>query len=358
MVMKLDNLHYDFRRIDGYNKPFNIIISPREAGKTSMAWLKKVYLPWTKTHKPWLYLVRNANEITEALIDGIDIPINKFTDDNVKLIYSKSSLESGICDIYIEDKDTHEKLLFVRILALSIKLRRIKLSLIPNIGGVLMDEYIIDPKSGEKYLKGEDMKIKEIYTTYRRESEGILKMYFLGNPYSLFNPLFMWLGVDTKKLKQGATIVGDQYVVECYALKEELKKQILENNPLYEFDDSYKAYAFDGMAVNDMNIKIGSLPLNYSLRFIVRINNINIGIFKNDFWQDKCDKYFCKEIRGFSQDRNIFAFEFNDLVDRCVLVSLEERRKLENFKTSFRKREVAFSNINIYYLIEEVYFNI
>ena len=354
--MQLDNLHYDFRKIDGYNKPFNIIISPREAGKTSMAWLKKVYLPWKRTHKPWLYLVRNANEITEALIDGIELPINKFTEDNVRLVYNKTSLESGICDIFI--MEDNEKKLFIRILALSIKLRKIKLSLIPNIGGVLMDEYIIDPKCGEKYLKGEDMKIKEIYTTYRRESDSILKMYFLGNPYSLFNPLFMWLGVDSKKLKEGAILVGDKYVVECYQLKEELKEHILQNNPLYEFDDSYKAYAFDGLAVNDMNIKIGTMPLNYSLKFIIRINNINIGIFKNDFWQDKCDRYYCKEIRGFSNERSIFAFDFNDLVDRCVLVSLDERRRLENFKNSFRKREVVFSNINIYYLVEEVYFNL
>ena len=83
MSMKpLDNLHYDFRPIDGYNKAFNIIISPRELGKTSMAWLKKVYLPWKKNSKPWLYLVRNANEITESLIDDIIRPVNKFTDDD------------------------------------------------------------------------------------------------------------------------------------------------------------------------------------------------------------------------------------------------------------------------------------
>ena len=357
MSMKpLDNLHYDFRPIDGYNKAFNIIISPRELGKTSMAWLKKVYLPWKKNSKPWLYLVRNANEITESLIDDIIRPVNKFTDDDVKLIYSKQSLESGICDLFINKDGV--KTLYVRILALSIKLRRIKLSLINNIGGVLMDEYIIDPTSGEKYLKGEEMKIKEIYTTYRRESEGVLKMYFLGNPYSLFNPLFVWLGVDTKKLKAGVTLVGDNWVVECATLKEELKKKILEDNPLYQFDESYKMYAFDGLAVNDMNIRLGSFPPSYVLKFVVRVNKINIGIFKNDYFTDKEDRYYCKEVKAFSNDRTIFAFDFTDVIERSILVSIDERRRLENFKNAFRKRQVVFSNINVYYLIEEVYYNL
>ena len=137
-----------------------------------------------------------------------------------------------------------------------------------------------------------------------------------------------------------------------------LKQYILNKNPLYQFDDAYKAYAFDGRAVNDMNIRIGPFPPNYVLKFVVRINGLNIGVFQNNQLTYSEDRFYCKEITGFSNDRSIFTFEFEDLVDRCVLVSLDERRKLAYFKDSFRKRNVVFSNINIYYLIEEVYFNI
>ena len=355
MKHELDNLHYDFRELDGYNKPINIIISEREAGKTTIMWNKKIYRPWKKNHKPWLYLVRNQNEITDDLIDGIELVINKFNDE-IKLIYSRQNLESPICDIYIEEDGT--KKLFIRILALSTKLRKIKLSLIPNIGGVFMDEYIIDPKSGEKYLKGEDMKIKEIYTTYRRESEGVLRMFFLGNPYSLYNPLFIWLGVDTRRLRPNVIETGDQWIVQCYQTKPELKEQILKNNPLYQFDESYKMYAFDGLAVNDMHIRLGPFPPKYQLKFIVRVNDVNIGIFKNDYVVDREDRYYCKEVKAFAGDRTIFAFDFTDVINKCVLVGMEERRKLENFRNAFRKRQVVFSNINIYYLVEEVYYNL
>lgn len=355
MKREMDNLHYDFRELDGYNKPINFIVSEREAGKTTSMWIKKIYRPWMKTHKPWLYLVRNQNEITDDLIDGIELVINKFNDE-IKLIFSRQNLESPICDVFIE-KDG-EKILFIRILALSTKLRKIKLSLIPNIGGVFMDEYIIDPKSGEKYLKGEDMKLKEIYTTYRRESDGVLRMFFLGNPYSLYNPVFMWLGVNTRQLKPNTILTGDQWIVQCYQTKPELKEQILKNNPLYEFDESYKMYAFDGLAVNDMHIRLGAFPPKYQLKFIVRINDMNIGIFKNDFVVDREDRYYCKEVKAFAADRKIFAFDFTDVINKCVLVGMEERRKLENFRNAFRKRQVVFSNINVYYLIEEVYYNL
>ena len=88
MAIQLDNLHYDYREIDGYNKAFNFVVSPREPGKTSMMWLKKIYLPWKRDKRPWIYLVRQSVEITSALIDSIaDTIINKFTDDDIHFYY-------------------------------------------------------------------------------------------------------------------------------------------------------------------------------------------------------------------------------------------------------------------------------
>ena len=67
MAVKLDNIHYSFRGIDGYNKPFNFIVSPRELGKTTMMWNIKIYRKWKVNKKPWIYLVRQVVEITDSL---------------------------------------------------------------------------------------------------------------------------------------------------------------------------------------------------------------------------------------------------------------------------------------------------
>ena len=110
MAIPRDNLHYSFRPIDGYNKAFNIVISPREPGKTTSMWMDKIYLPWKKNHKPWIYLVRQAVEIDDALIESIfSTNMNKFTDDNLQPIYKASSFSDGIVDIFLEVKHLEKK---------------------------------------------------------------------------------------------------------------------------------------------------------------------------------------------------------------------------------------------------------
>lgn len=351
-MVERDNLHYNFRNINGYNKAINIAMSCRELGKTAQAWLDLVYFPWKKTKKPWIYLVRQSVEVTPALLDSIlDNSINKFTDDNVQFQYSVSALQDGIVDIKINGE------LFFRVVSLSIKLRRIKLAVLRNIGGVLMDEYIIDPRSNESYLANEGFKIKEAYTTWARESEGVLKMYILGNPYSLFNPLFITLGVDVSKLRRGEFYVGDTYVIHWATMNPLLKQKLLEKNPFYQFDEEYTNYALEGVSINDKNIRVEKKPNNFYLRFVMKIDNKYLGIFQSALY-DENTKYFVQFIDSVSARRVIYCFDFNELVEHAVVLSMEERNKLQHFKNAFRQRLVAFEDINCYYYIEEIYKNI
>ena len=350
MAVELDNLHYDYREIDGYNKPFNFIMSAREPGKTSMFWLKKVYLKWKVDKKPIIYLVRRTVEITQALIDSIaDTIINKFTDDHIGFSYNKGSFKDGIVDVKIGSD------IFFRIVSLSIDMRRIKLAVLKNIRLVLMDEYIINPKMQERYLPSEALKIKEAYTTWRREANGILKFYFLGNPYSLFNPLFVDWNVEVAKLKRGEFYVSDTYIIHWALLNPLLRQKILELNPLYKFDEDYQEYAVEGMAINDKNIKISKLPKNFSIQFIFKVESRYIAIYKNSLYNEFEDKYYCDFIKNISSYRTIYCFDFSEMVDRSILISIDERMKLARFKNAIRMREVSYSNINVYYFIEGVY---
>ena len=378
MAIQRDNLHYSFRPIDGYNKAFNVVISAREPGKTTSMWMDKIYLPWKKNHKPWAFLVRQAVEIDDALIESIfSTNMNKFTDDNVKPIYKSSTFSNGIVDIFIEvkhkekqivkdeDGNEHEEeievgenVLFIRIISMNVKIYRIKKAVLRNIAGIFMDEFIINPKFGEKYLPKEYERIQEIYSTLRREADGILKMYFCGNPYSLFNPLFVGLKVDISKLKRDSFYIGDTFVIHWAILSPELKKKILEENPFYKFDEEYSNYAVDGQAVNDNNIKLGKLPINFYLSFVLKMNGKFIGIFQNNYIDNLEDRYFCKFLDEVSARRTIYCFEFEEMLERSILVSMDERMKLQRFKEAMRKRLVSFEDINVYYYMEEVYKNL
>ena len=372
-----------WRTLDGFNKAINCFISPREPGKTDTTWWEKIFSNWMEDNRPWAYLVRQVVEITEAMIQDIENIINKWSIEPVTLEYTKGAFKDGIVDIKIKGK------LFIRIIALSITLRRIKLAKIPNIAGVFMDEYIINPKSGEKYIPDEYFKIKELYTTYRREyqGKGMMKMYFCGNPYSLFNPLFVGLGVDVSLLRKdkyvqdgeddvtytfpdGITFVdkkykcshnvyvGHTYAIEWGSLHPILKRWLLEKNPFYQFDEEYNQYALEGMAVNDRNIKLSKQPRNFYLAFVLKMSGKNIGIFQNNYLEELEDKYFCKFLDEVSAKRTIYCFEFEEMVERSILMSIDERLKLQRFKNAMRKRMVSFEDINVYYYIEEAYKNL
>ena len=372
-----------WRTLDGFNKAINCFISPREPGKTDTTWWEKIFSNWMEDNRPWAYLVRQVVEITEAMIQDIENIINKWSIEPVTLEYTKGAFKDGIVDIKIKGK------LFIRIIALSITLRRIKLAKIPNIAGVFMDEYIINPKSGEKYIPDEYFKIKELYTTYRREyqGKGMMKMYFCGNPYSLFNPLFVGLGVDVSLLRKDKYIqdgeddvtysfpdgitfedkkykcshnvcVGHTYAIEWGALHPILKRWLLEKNPFYQFDEEYNQYALEGMAVNDRNIKLSKQPRNFYLAFVLKMSGKNIGIFQNNYLEELEDKYFCKFLDEVSARRTIYCFEFEEMVERSILMSIDERLKLQRFKNAMRKRMVSFEDINVYYYIEEAYKNL
>ena len=357
-MVERDNLHYTFRRIDGYDQAFNFVISGREAGKSTNFFIEKAYPIWKKHKAPVLFLVRNIVEITEGLLTTMqDVVINKFFDDNVKFQYSKASMRDGVVDIKINGE------LFMRVEALSITLRKIKQTILHNVSFIVFDEFIINPRMQEKYLPDEAFKFKELYTTNKRDrfdQTKPLKVYWLGNPYSLYNPYFVWLGISPAKLQFGKIYNNENCVVDYYKISLGLREKILKENPAYEFDEDYISYALEGKPVLDKNIKLGKLPQNYHLRFVFQQENKYIGVFQNNYWEDHADIYFCcflsqKEI---SNRRVAYCFNFKDLISRSILLSNEDRNKFNKFKIAMRKRLVAFQSIDCYYLIEEIYYNL
>ena len=355
-MQKRDNIHFNCRKIDGYNLPFNFIISEREAGKSTAVWLDKAYKSFKEHGNTTLVVRRKVVHITKAYIDDIAQIINKFTDDKVVFTYAQSSIKDGIVDIYINEKR------FMRVCALSIDITALKSLVLRDLKYIIFDEFICNQRFGEKYLKDEATKFMEVYNTFRRESEG-LKCYFLGNPYSLYNPFFMFFNVPTSKLKRGAILTDKKtYVIQCYEITQELRDYILSVNPLYKFDNAYTKYAFEGQNVNDMNIIIRErCPNNFKLLYVFKNANKYIGLYRADLWADIDDIVYYAEFlneKNISKRRDIICFDFEELVDRVVMLSPDERYKFQKIKDAMRKRLIAFSNIECYYLIEEIYFNL
>lgn len=360
-LINWDNLHYDGTHIDGHNKAFNFIISERELGKTTWFWVKKAYREFCQTKRPTLVIRRLIADITDIYISDIQNTINAFQAEKIEFKYKKGGIGQGVVDICINDD------VFLRVLALNNPMSRIKSLRLDRIKYLVFDEFICNTRLGEKYLADEAFKFREVYNTFRRfcynedlHEVELLKCYFLGNPYSMYNPYFVWIGVDTSKVKKGCLIADKTWVVHCGELSQELRDYILSKNPLYQFDDSYTKYAFGGTAINDMNITlVSSHPDYFKLRHIFKIDDKYLYVYVDTNVRVKWDFTMWAEVRDSYEGKNraIFCFDFKDLVSGTVLMSRQDKSYFDYFKQCVRFRRIGYKSIEASYLAEEIYKN-
>lgn len=349
--MNDDGLHYNVSKLDGYDKDLNFIISPRSDGKTTQV-LGKVARAWEKAKQPSIIICRNNVDITEQYIDTTLDILDACAGHPLGSKHSKvSDKGASVLDCTIDGK------ILVRFVSLSQKLRNLKGVFLKDLALVIFDEFIINTRLGEKYLADEAFKFQEAYTTYRREcGRPRLKCYFMGNPYSLYNPHLLNLGVDCAKLRYPGIIVGQSYAVERHFLNPKLKEILQKQNPFFTDEDSiYAKYALEGMPINDSNIRVmPHCPQGFVLQYAFSIDGKLIGAFENSDWNNEL-RYWLGFIDGVGNRHDLFAFDFKDLVERSRLIGPNERNALSRLRCAIRNRQTAFDGIECDYAIEEIF---
>lgn len=361
-MKNIDNLHFKWQRPLSYNKTWNFVIGERCSGKSTDGWLR-IWKAYHYDNRPSIILRRQIVDITAAYIDSIQEVLNKFLDEPVQVLYIKSSVKEGTVDVKLGEYGVDyswqavQKLpIFCRIIALSNPMSRIKSLVVRNIKYIFFDEFICNTRCNEKYLKDEFFMIQEIYTTYVREVElADLRILAAGNPYSVYCPLFSGLGVNTALLKPGAFVVGDDYVIDCFRIPDELREAILAVNPML-LDDVYARYAFGGEAINDANIRIEkSEPRGSKLKWVFRIGRDILTIHKkaDEGWW--CCKHKEDWIEKVSKRRKLYVFNFADMCDGSYKVDSTYLQMFLSFKMAMNKRAVTFNCIDASYMAEDIY---
>ena len=363
--MKRDKLHFRWNKTLSYNKVWNFAIGERESGKSVDSW----FLIWNAFHyenRPSIVLRRRISDITSAYIEDTANVLNKFLEKPIQLLYMKGDIKQGIVDIKLGDagkeyswKEIQKLPVFFRVIGLSNPMNRIKSLMLKDVKYFFFDEFICNLRGGEKYLAADEyFLIQEIYTTYNREASTPIKILAAGNPYSVYTPLFMGLGVDTSKLKPGAFVVGPNYVINCFQVPEELKKIILKNNPMYQFDDAYKRYAFSGEAVNDQNIRICKCePKGFKLKYVFKMGNDFISIHRGNnpdfkFW---CCKHKADWLQKISKKRKIVVFNFGDMIEGAVKYNIQNVKDFCDLKQAMDNRQITYNCIDAQYMLEDIY---
>lgn len=354
--MELDNIHYSFKAIDGYDKAFNFVISAREDGKSTSFITRKIYPAWKKG-KPTIVLKRMIANITDDYIMSFEGILRKFGI-NITLSYKLGEIKEGIVSVYAQEEAMKEKRLFLKVIALNVRTDQLKSLFIADPAFMFLDELILQPHSKQdKYIEKEAWKVMELYNTYRRENPR-LKFYGCGNPYSLYNPYFVFLGIDPSTLKHGTIQSGAIWAVENHALHPELVAKLKRENPLYneangDAFQQYSKYALKGEAVGDASIKIcKQRPDGFSLVCCFRYEGSYIGVYKGvaeDF------SYWAGQIKDEGKRRKVLAFSFNDLVDGSSLLSWHDKLEFIALRKAIANRNIAFDGVESNYEIEEIY---
>lgn len=353
--IKRDNLHFNFTEIDGYNKLFNVIICEREAGKTSALEYSKFYKGFIYHKFQTVFLVRQINKMNREFVEALEKRINLYLKTPIQLGFKSIEINGGAANISIYLDDTWQ--ICGKLVALNSKEQVLKNIFLENPKYVIFDEYLVNIRDGEKYLNNEFHKIKVLLGTLLRYAKTNMKCYFAGNPYTKYTPIFLDYKIDTNKLKSGKIVTKKDLVIQCYKLKPELKAKLLKENPLYQFDDSYKRFAFDAEFYQDENINIiKKTPQNYKLKDVIYNQNTYVGIFAN--FSKLENTYFCavlseKYLKNYK--KKIFCFQTYDLNKRRIMQSKQFLKDhFANFSYHFANGNVGFYKPDAYGIVLEL----
>ena len=161
---KVDNIHFSTKEIDGYNKDFNLVYSVREDGKTASFDLKS-FSKLRRFQATPIMLLRQVNEVSEEYVDSLKRRWNKWLRKPIDFYYSKKDLDKGLATLYFDKKKQSPA---VKVVSLAKNVDITKKFFIARPGDLFIDEVVLNTRTGSKYLKGEVMKVKEIYKTFYR----------------------------------------------------------------------------------------------------------------------------------------------------------------------------------------------
>lgn len=354
---KIDNIHFSCSCLDGFQKPFNCAFSVREDGKTASFDYGKAIKKLQKYHATPTYFLRQVNEVSEYFVSSLEGRWNKWLLKPIRLYYRKKDLDNGLAMLYL---DKQHKCPACNVVSLAKPLDILKKFFIERPGDFLLDEFILDMRNGSRYCKKEVFKVKEVYTTFYREwpNAGVPRprFYAFGNPYTLYNPYFAELNIDTSKIKeQGNVQIRDNWVVMHHKVSPELLEFLRKTNPLYSVEDEYAKYANGGIAINDMNVRImEKCPNDFTLDFCFYANGKCFGVFLNNRNFDNLS-YWIGELKDQGKRRTIYSLNFGDLIEGSALISYSDKILLGNLKDAIAKRAVGYQTLEANYLIEEVY---
>lgn len=329
-----DNLFYNFDKMLSYNALLNFIIGERGVGKSYGA-KKFVAKHFLNKNKQFVYLRRYKTELKEAMMKN-QTPIfwQQIQKDkelkNHKFTNKKDTM-------YINNK--------LAGFAIPLSIANIlKSSTYDNVDTIIFDEFIID-KGNYHYLQNEVEALLEVIETVCRLRD--IRVIFLGNAISITNPYFIYFDLSLPYNSEFKIVKRDrnnQPLILINYIKNlkyrEVKKQT-RFGQLIE-GTSYGKYAIDNEMLRDSKAFIGKKSKYAKFYFILKINNVNYGIW--------CDYKNSTMYISYDIDPNcpiIFSLNSSDHNERTLLIRGRTSPFFKSIIEHYRIARLFFENQKI-----------
>lgn len=311
-----------------HNCPFNQILGPRGHGKTY--WAKsRVIKNFINSGEEFVYLRRRVKELdmAKANIYQDIIRNDEFHDHEIK--YNKFGyymVDDEICGYPMALADSMYR----------------KGNSFANVTTILFDEYTIDERSNQRYLKNEIQLFLTLYDTIDRR-ENRVKVFFLGNSYSFINPYTTYWKL--KAPEPGKITKSDNKKSLVY---NDFDQEFLDQQRSTEFGSmidgtTYGAMGLNNMFINDSYEFIEKKSGNCSYCFGLKYLDDYYGIWVN---YASGLVYVSKDIEPTS--RMIYSVTMEDHSVNTLLVGRNKTAGfLKMFTDAFGRGHMRFESMEI-----------
>lgn len=263
--------YINWREIDGYACPVNILETNRGFGKT-YGWKEKV-LKAIKKGKKFLYVVRRPQNWKDITEKGMQI----FADINADRGRDVKTMKKGFFE-------NGEQVGYVAELS---KAQNLKPASFADVSIIIFDEFLIENDSQEKYLYSEPKKLMNLFDTVARNRNDV-KMYMTGNASVLYNPYVLFWSLRLPK-KGNISISDNKKILLYIGVNEkfiEQRKNTLAGELMH--GTSYEAFALYNQFGYDNDLYIEKPPRGAKYYLTIKADAM-MGVYFND------DKFFVSE---------------------------------------------------------------
>lgn len=331
------DLYYNLNKIKSYNRFINIIISSRGVGKT-YAMKKEVITNFIKRKKQFIYIRRTGTQIKQ-IKDGDRQGGRFFTD--IQQDFPHHDLDFRGDKFYCNDE----------VMGYAVAITKpavLRGSSFHDVNIIFFDEFISVGTLDDVYRPNEFNDFMNILDTVIRNRNDV-KVYMLGNPYSLVNPYFTNLDLEIKHGERFTTtkdIVIDFYNAEDFA--EERKKtafgRIAKNT-------AYGTFSLDNQSIIDSEAYIQKRTRNSQFMFNLEYRHVGVSIF----YDTKEDLYFCSDMINKDYKGKVVFNEVDIDVDTEYCKHFRDTRKTQLLKLAFDNKVIYYDSQKIKHTMFNVY---